>query len=116
MKMREENRSIMAEKGIYYLPCGWMRRAIKVRGRFVNDEDERDNKWLGEPGYRKVSGEGEWPVSYHGTPKENSDSITTSGYLLSKSWRFKYGRGIYSAPSITTAAGYAKSFPFKGCD
>ena len=100
----------------YYRPCGWMRRAIKVRGRFVNDEDGRDDKWLGEPGYREISSEGEWPVPYHGTPKENSDSITTSGYLLSKSQRFKYGRGIYSAPSITTAAGYAKSFTFKGCD
>ena len=82
----------------YYRPCGWKRQAIKVKGRYKNDE------WLGAPGHREESTKGEWPVSYHGTRKECSDSITSGGYLLSKCKRKRFGIGIYSTPSIEVAA------------
>ena len=45
----------------YHWPYGWKRYAIKVLGRFENDN------WLGEKGLWFDSSEGEWPVSYHGT-------------------------------------------------
>ena len=40
----------------YYRACGWNRFASKVRGKY------EDDKWLGEPGYRRDSSEGEWPL------------------------------------------------------
>ena len=61
---------------------------------------------------RTDSSPGEWPVSYHGTKCDNANSIAEEGYDLSKGHRFKYGKGIYSAPSIDVAAGYADVFKF----
>ena len=92
----------------YSRPYGWMRYAIKVIGRFEND------KWLGRKGQRTHSTDGEWPVSYHGTGESASGSIVQDGYSVSKGKRFKYGRGIYSTPSIQVAAKYAKVFVHKG--
>ena len=43
----------------------------------------------------------------HGTEKANAEGIATKGYLLSKGKRNKYGRGIYSTPSIKVAELYA---------
>ena len=57
---------------------------------------------------------GEWPVSYHGTKQENADGIARQGYLLSKGNRNKYGKGIYSTPSIDTATLFATKFEFSG--
>ena len=92
----------------YHRPYGWKRYAIKVLGRFEND------KWLGEKGLRFHSSEGEWPVSYHGTGESASGSIAQDGYRLSKGKRFKYGKGIYSTPSIQVAAKYAQVFNHEG--
>ena len=92
----------------YQRPYGWKRYAIKVMGRFENDN------WLGEKGERFHSSEGEWPVSYHGTGESASGSIAQDGYSLSKGKRFLYGRGIYSSPSIQVAAKYAQVFKHKG--
>ena len=92
----------------YQRPCGWKRYAIKVLGRFENDE------WLGEQGQRFESSKGEWPVSYHGTGKSATGSIARDGYLLSKGKRFKFGRGIYSTLSIEVASKYAQKFKHKG--
>lgn len=92
----------------YQRPYGWKRYAIKVLGRFDDD------KWLGEQGQRVRSSHGEWPVSYHGTGESASGSIAQDGYRLSKGKRFKFGRGIYSTPSIEVAAKYAKEFSHKG--
>ena len=94
----------------YYRPYGWERYAIKVLDR----TEYGDNKWLGKPGYRAESSEGEWPVSYHGTGVNVSGNIAREGYLLSKGKRFKFGRGVYSSPSIEVAAKYAKVFSHEG--
>ena len=51
-------------------------------------------------------------MSYHGTKCDNANSIAQQGYLLSKGHRHLYGKGIYSAPSITVAAGFAAEFEF----
>ena len=92
----------------YQRPYGWKRYAIKVLGRFENDI------WLGEQGERFESSKGEWPVSYHGTGKSATGSIAQDGYLLSKGKRFKFGRGIYSTPSIEVASKYAQKFEHEG--
>ena len=92
----------------YHRPYGWKRFAIKVLGRFKDDD------WLGEAGQRCRSSRGEWPVSYHGTGKSESGSIAQDGFRLSKGQRFKYGKGIYSTPSIEVAARYAKEFVHHG--
>ena len=94
----------------YYRPYGWERYTIKVLDR----PEYGDNKWLGKPGYRAESSEGEWPVSYHGTGVNVSGNIAQEGYLLSKGKRFKFGRGIYSSPLIEVAAKYAKVFSHEG--
>ena len=103
----------------YYRPCGWQRFALKVKGRYVTMEDGDNDKWLGAPGHRLGSTKGEWPVSYHGTPKKNVDSITCKGFLLSKGKRFRFGPGIYSTPSIELAADkrlYAKPYRYSGVE
>ena len=94
----------------YQRPYGWKRYAIKVLGRFESD------KWLGEHGIRANSSEGEWPVSYHGTGESATGSIAQDGYKLSKGKRFRYGKGIYSTPSIAVAAKYARVFEHKGAN
>ena len=48
-----------------------------------------------------LSAEGEWPVSYHGTSYHNGLSIAAEVFQLSKSKRFKFGKGIYSTTGRT---------------
>ena len=67
-------------------------------------------------GLRTDSSPGEWPVSYHGTSRENTNGIAEQGYLLSKGWRHMYGPGIYSSPSIDVAAIFASAFTHEGVD
>ena len=101
----------------YYRPCGWQRFALKVKGKYVNQEDGKGDKWLGTPGHREKSSRGEWPVSYHGTRKECTDSIAHSGFLLQKLQRDRFGVGIYSTPTIEIAADkelYAHPFKVGG--
>ena len=69
----------------YYRPYGWKRYALKVTGKFENDD------WLGIPGNRTHSTKEEWPVSYHGTATKCAQSISDEGYKLSKGRRFKFG-------------------------
>ena len=94
----------------YFRPYGWMRFALKVRGKYRNDD------WLGAAGMRTNTTSGEWSVSYHGTKRENADSIGRGGYDLRKGKRFLHGKGIYSSPSIHVASGdlYAEEFSHKG--
>jgi hypothetical protein len=68
--------------------------------------------WLGGTGggIRSESTPGEWPVSFHGTKKDCVPGIAEQGYLLSMSKRERYGRGIYSSPSIKVAELYAEEF------
>ncbi|RIB27168.1 hypothetical protein C2G38_2137941 [Gigaspora rosea] len=84
----------------YQKPCGWKRFALKVSGKY----DNGNNRWLGTDANA-------WPVSYHGTNKNNSKSIAEEGFLLSKGKRFAYGHGIYS---ISVAKLYASQFTFEG--
>ncbi|CAG8668179.1 10468_t:CDS:1 [Cetraspora pellucida] len=87
----------------YRRPCGWRRFALKVLGKY----DNGNNGWLGTDANA-------WPVSYHGTSKQNSRSISEDGYLLSKGLRFAYGHGIYSSPQVDIAKGFAKEFEHDG--
>ena len=92
----------------YHRPYGWTRYALKVLGRY------EDDTWLGRRGFRRNSTEGEWAVSYHGTAAGTSGSIAQEGYDLSRGKRFRYGRGIYTTPSIEVAAKYAQTFTHAG--
>ena len=89
----------------YKRPCGWTRYALNVSGKFDNGNDA----WIGKNGKN-----GEWAVSYHGTVKENIESIIEEQYRLDKSKRFLYGKGIYSTPFIDIAEAYAKVFVYDG--
>ena len=88
----------------YSRPYGWYRYALNVNGKYDDDI------WLGEHRNRTESTPEEWPVSFHGTEKKNVKGIARQGFLLSRSMHEKYGRGIYSSPSIAVAEWYAKPF------
>ena len=88
---------------VYKRPCGWLRYALKMGGKYGSDT------WLGSS-----NAPGEWPVSYHGTGKHSAASIAEVGYQLAKGVRFAYGRGIYSSPNHTTAEQYAIEFSNQG--
>ena len=62
---------------------------------------------------REESSSGEWPVTYHGTERDYSNSIAKKGYDLSKCNRFAYDKGIYSSPFVEVAEGYATKFKFR---
>ncbi|CAG8626979.1 9214_t:CDS:1 [Paraglomus brasilianum] len=85
----------------YRRPCGWKRFALKVTGKY----DNGNNAWLG---IDKTA----WPVSYHGTAKYNTKSISEEGYQLTKGKRFAFGRGVYSTPDVNLAERYATEFQF----
>ena len=93
----------------YRKPYGWYRYGLKVKGKYENDD------WLGSPGPRIHSVQGEWPVSYHGTTVQNANNIANYGYQLNehKCDRFMTG-GVYQAPHIETAAQCATIFEFNG--
>ena len=88
----------------YRRPYGWKRYALKVLGRYENDD------WLGPLGTRPQSSPGEWPVSYHGTALNGTRSLAEDGYRLTTGRSFSRPRGIYSTPSIDIAANYALTF------
>ena len=90
-------------------PYGWYKKALKVLGVFEN------NEWLGVSRNDQTnSADKEWPVSYHGTHKEITESITEEGYVLRKGKRFAFGLGIYSSPDPEVAESYASPFSYKG--
>ncbi|GBB99762.1 hypothetical protein RclHR1_03620011 [Rhizophagus clarus] len=75
----------------YKRPCGWKRIALNVLNKY------EDIFWLGANAGRQSitsSVQNEWPVSYHGTAKNNCKSIAEDGYLLCKGKRFAFGHGI----------------------
>ncbi|CAB4475688.1 ubiquitin-domain-containing protein [Rhizophagus irregularis] len=96
----------------YKRPCGWKRIALNVLNKY------EDNAWLGvgKRKYSTCSVQNEWPVSYHGTAKNNCKSIAEDGYLLCKGKRFLFGHGIYSTPDIDVAYQYATKFNHDGDD
>mmetsp|Transcript_28657 Transcript_28657/g.50983 ORF Transcript_28657/g.50983 Transcript_28657/m.50983 type:complete len:665 (-) Transcript_28657:118-2112(-) len=87
----------------YERPIGWKRYALKVAGKYENDE------WLGIGDSPEV-----WPVSYHGTKVSSIESIAAEGYDLKKGKRFMYGKGIYSTPNLLLTKGYQEEFEFNG--
>lgn len=92
----------------YSRPYGWNRYALNVNGKYDDDI------WLGERRNRTESTPDEWPVSYHGTERKSVEGIARQGYQMSRSRRRRYGRGIYSSPSIAVAEWYAKKFNCNG--
>ncbi|CAF1247316.1 unnamed protein product [Didymodactylos carnosus] len=89
----------------YRRPCGWKRFAIRVIGKYENEE------WLG-----CSNGLGEWPVSYHGTRLDAAKSICQAGFDLSKHVRHLYGSGVYSTPDVNIAKQFTKCFKFNNQD
>jgi hypothetical protein len=108
MPTEEATRSFERGNKPYVLPRGWNRYGLKVLGKFENDT------WLGEPGPRTSSSQGEWAVSYHGTHQSNVCDIVNEGFDLNKSRRSRYGRGIYSSPYPEEAEMYAEEFQHEG--
>ena len=98
----------MRGKFEYKRPYGWYRLAIRVRGRYENDN------WLGPNGIRQNSAQGEWPVSYHGTPKKNADGILEDGFHTGQ--RAVFGKGVYTSPTLDVVAGMYAPFFTHGAD
>jgi hypothetical protein len=84
---------------VYKRPCGWKRIALNVLTKYGPD-----HKWLGCVG----DSPDEWPVTYHGTPVANADSIADNGYRPSP--RGSFGPGVYSSPELSYAENYALIF------
>ena len=105
-KLTDDGKKYLRGPHQYYRPYGWTRCALKVTGKYGDD------LWLGEGGIRTTTTPGEWSVSYHGTERENAQSISDEGFLLSKCMNFRFGKGIYSTPKISIAEGYAKIFEY----
>lgn len=80
-----------------------------MTGKYSNDT------WLGDDGVRANSTDGEWPISYHGTTRENADNIVKYGFDDSKCKPSgAYGVGHYSSPYTEVAEGYAPVFEWGG--
>ena len=92
----------------YKRPWGWKRYALKVLDR----PEYGDNRWLGSGGIRADTDGVEWPVSYHGTNMESAKKIMKEGYKVGHRQRF--GKGVYSSPSVDVANRYASNFEYQG--
>ena len=91
----------------YKRPYGWKRIAVKVVGKYQNDD------WLGPDGIRTREARGEWPVSYHGTNMSNANMILKEGYKQGP--RALYGKGIYTSPNLEMVQRlYAQEFTHGG--
>lgn len=91
----------------YKRPYGWKRIAVKVVGKYENDD------WLGPNGIRMDQARGEWPVSYHGTNMSNANMILKEGYKPGP--RALYGKGIYTSPNLEMVQRlYAQEFTHGG--
>ncbi|KAI8591846.1 hypothetical protein BDZ88DRAFT_468337 [Geranomyces variabilis] len=81
----------------YTRPGGWMRFALKVKGKY------KDDKWLGPPGPRDHGDHEEWFVTFHGTAHQSSASIARQGYNTTTVW---------SSTAIADTTGYSSKGPF----
>ena len=74
----------------YQRPCGWLRCALEVKGKYAED------RWFGRPGDREEADADEWPVCYHGTASAlagaRSDIAVegAEGYKASRGMRFPF--------------------------
>ncbi|XP_078371124.1 uncharacterized protein LOC144654773 [Oculina patagonica] len=106
-KVQDDGKTYMRGGFVYRRPYGWKRLAIKVVGRYENDE------WLGPNGIRTEQASGEWPVSYHGTNIMRANQITKKGFKPGP--RALYGKGIYTSPSLEMVEKlYAQEFTHEG--
>ena len=104
---KDDGKRYMRGEVEYKRPYGWRRYAIRVLGRYENDE------WLGPDGIRTSQASGEWPVSYHGTDIRYAEKIVEEGYKPGPG--AKFGIGIYTSPSLEMVERlYAKEFPYAG--
>jgi hypothetical protein len=97
---------------IYIRPCGWIRLALNVEGKYADDVWLKGNQGKRPDPYSSV--DGEWPVSYHGTSYHNGLSIARQGFDLAKCKRSKHGYGIYSTPDIECALKFAECGTYNG--
>jgi len=100
--INDNNKEFMRGGMKYARPCGWKRYAIKVSDKYENAV------WLGQN-----NNPGEWPVSYHGTGRNQAKTIAMDGFDLTEGKRFAFGYGVYSTPDIKVAEKYAKRFTYK---
>ena len=104
---RDDGKHYMRGGFEYKRPYGWNRIAVRVLGRYENDD------WLGPNGIRTSQASGEWPVSYHGTDMSSAKMIVKEGYKVGP--RKKFGEGIYTSPSLEMVEMcYAKEFLYDG--
>lgn len=106
--VRDVGTTIVRGGEVYRRPYGWFKYALKVSWRYDN------NCWLGSAGHRNAGSSAEWPVSYHGTMKENIAGIVREGYKLSRCRTCTHGDGIYTTPRVDIAARYAREFTHAG--
>lgn len=105
--LKDDGKTYMRGGFVYRRPYGWKRIAIKVVGRYENDE------WLGPNGMRTNQACGEWPVSYHGTDILRANQILKEGFKPGP--RALYGEGVYTSPSLEMVERfYAQEFTHAG--
>jgi len=84
-------------------PCGWTKKALKVLGKYGDDS------WLNS----NIGGS--WPVSYHGSRKEDAEALCKNlGAPIRRGRYFKPGKGIYTTPLPIVAERQAEVFEFEG--
>ena len=105
---KDDGKTYMRGAYEYRRPYGWMRYAIKVLGR----QEYGGDRWLGPGGIRTTTDSNEWPVSYHGTSMESAKKIMKEGVKVGH--RDRFGKGVYSSPSIHVAEGYSSPFDYGG--
>uniref|UniRef100_A0AC34G6U4 Ubiquitin-like domain-containing protein n=1 Tax=Panagrolaimus sp. ES5 TaxID=591445 RepID=A0AC34G6U4_9BILA len=97
--VNDQGRNFQRGGKSYVRPIGAKRVAVKVLGKYDNDN------WLLSTGSRD-----EWPVAYHGTEARHVDNIIQQGFRIGT--RNAYGRGIYCSPNPLVAKKYAKQYPY----
>lgn len=105
--LKDDGKTYMRGGFVYRRPYGWKRIAIKVVGKYENDD------WLGPNGIHTEQASGEWPVSYHGTDILRANPILKEGFKPGP--RALYGEGIYTSPSLEMVERfYAQEFTHEG--
>lgn len=105
--LKDDGETYMRGGFVYRRPYGWRRLAIKVVGKYDNDD------WLGPDGIRTEQATGEWPVSYHGTDIMRANQIAKVGFKPGP--RALFGKGIYTSPSLEMVEKlYAHEFKHEG--
>mmetsp|Transcript_41172 Transcript_41172/g.74389 ORF Transcript_41172/g.74389 Transcript_41172/m.74389 type:complete len:416 (+) Transcript_41172:58-1305(+) len=96
--MRDDGRARSRGGNPYWLPIGWKRFAVNLRGKYPGDM-----QWMKED-------ESGWAVAYHGTSGDSLPGILSSGFRVGSRQKFAKtaGTGIYCTPFIDVAQHYSK--------